>query len=181
MTQLVPNHWKKTDRNGSCKRIIHSPDPKLLLMLEIERESHSIYRKFFFSITWHHCVIAMRWMQSLTYPMLSMNDKVKQSFALLWLMADQLCTLYGCVYLSSVLAMAANPHRSHSLATNTVRLLNSSGNQSQSINLLITISQLFSTAFYSSNVKLHSCHQSLKRRLNEGSRRLAQCLIARHY
>ena len=97
MTQLVPNHWKKTDRNGSCKRIIHSPDPKLLLMLEIERESHSIYRKFFFSITWHHCVIAMRWMQSLTYPMLSMNDKVKQSFALLWLMADQLCTLYGCV------------------------------------------------------------------------------------
>ena len=128
MTQLVPNHWKKTDRNGSCKRIIHSPDPKLLLMLEIERESHSIYRKFFFSITWHHCVIAMRWMQSLTYPMLSMNDKVKQSFALLWLMADQLCTLYGCVYLSSVLAMAANPHRSHSLATNTVRLLNSSGN-----------------------------------------------------
>ena len=48
MTQLVPNHWKKTDRNGSCKRIIHSPDPKLLLMLEIERESHSIYRKFFF-------------------------------------------------------------------------------------------------------------------------------------
>ena len=51
MTQLVPNHWKKTDRNGSCKRIIHSPDPKLLLML-VEKAIQFIGS--FFWITWHH-------------------------------------------------------------------------------------------------------------------------------